>query len=199
MVHNNEMLFTHVVLHLSNLLNRGDYKSLGKIGLNQTQANRLLELHATDLNNLSTLLSQCLKIEIDPECFDGALDYLAERRAQRASVTALIQAEAPLPMIKELFGIGGMEYSGLRRCHLGKVTNGRPENLTEEEDHRLWAAWQKTRRGRNDQPLTGDDYLAIYEHSGHISLKHAWPVLNRYRQPGASRKPGSTTRRTPQS
>lgn len=175
------MLFTHTVLHLTHLLSRGDYKALANMGLDETQAERLLDIHATDLNNLSTVLSQCVTIRIDGECFNNALDYLAQQRQQRSVVVALIKAEAPFALVRDLYGVDSMEYSGLRRCYTKNSKTGRPKNLSEDEEQRLWTAWIAIINEQGNQSLLGEDYLAIYKRSGQIPLKHAWPVLNRFR------------------
>ena len=95
----------------------------------------------------------------------------------------LIQADAPLEMMRSLFGVGSREYTRLRRMLALEPAVGRPPEPDEETSHKLWRALSAHLQPDADEALNPKQYLAVHEESG-APMRAIWNLAQRWLEYG---------------
>lgn len=159
----------------------GDQSALRNINFGPKEMEALRTMNIADLYRVDSLRAHCLDIQLNRAVFWPMVDHLRQQREAEELQQQLIGADAPLEMMQALFGMGGREYTRWRRLLTLAPSVGRPPEVDEQENHKLWYTWQerlKTREG-DELELCGEDYLALYQETG-IALRAIWNLIQRW-------------------
>ena len=138
----------------------------------------LRELNLADLYRAGSLQAHCLDIRLNRDVYWPMLAHLRRERESEELQRDLIEADAPLEMMRSLFGVGSREYTRLRRMLAVEPAVGRPPEPDEETAHRLWhalSAQLQTDKGNGIDPSA---YLAVHRETG-ASLRAIWNLAQR--------------------
>lgn len=181
-----------VLLYAIRCLAEGDYHALRAMHFGPNEVAALREINLADLYRAGSLQSHCLDIRLNKAVYWPMLNHLRREREIEEMQRDLIEADAPLEMMRSLFGVGAREYTRLRRLLTVLPAVGRPPEPSEESSHALWRAWSARTRNNPDTPLTAEDYLALSAESG-ASLRTVWTLTQRWDAYGDLSPEGVTT------
>jgi len=143
----------------------------------------LRELNLADLYRAGSLQAHCLAIRLNRAVYWPMLAHLRQARESETVQRDLIQADAPLEMMRSLFGVGSREYTRLRRLLTVDPSTGRPAEPDEATSHAVWRAWSERMKEDPAASLTPEDYLALGEDTG-ASLRAVWNLIQRWAEYG---------------
>ena len=201
-------LVTAVLLYAMRCLAEGDQHALRAMQFGPKEIEALRELNLADLYRVGSLQAHCLAIRLDRDVFWPMIANLRATREAEEVQRDLIQADAPLEMMRSLFGVGSREYTRLRRMLALEPAVGRPPEPDEETSHKLWRALSAHLQSDADEALDPKQYLAVHEESG-APMRAIWNLAQRWLeygdvyacadQPSAAKEPalaeGGTVRR----
>jgi len=172
-------LIIAVMLYVVRCLGEGDQQALREMGLGPRELDALRGLEMADLYRFGALRTHCLSITIDREVFWPLLSRLQDARQSEELQHDLVRLDAPLDMMRRLFGMGSREYTRLRRALAVEPSIGRPPEPDEATAHRLWRAIDEALRERGGQDLLPVHYLRLCESTG-ASLRRVWRGVQRW-------------------
>ncbi|MCP5348362.1 MAG: DUF2857 domain-containing protein [Pseudomonadales bacterium] len=172
-------LTTAVLLYAMRCLAEGDQQALRAMNFGPKELGALKEMNLADLYRADTLRVHCLKIALDRTVFWPMLDNLRHQRESDDLQRELLAADAPLEMMRQLFGWSSREYTRWRRLLTLAPSVGRPPELNEADTHALWYAWQARIEGRDQNALGASDYLDLQQQTG-IGLRSIWALVQRW-------------------
>ena len=172
-------LVTAVLLYAIRCLEEGDQPALRAMNFGPREIAALRELTLADLARAGALHVHCLDIELNRDVYWPMLEHLKRERRLEEVQRDLIEADAPLEMMRRLFGVGGREYTRLRRTLTHDPAVGRPPEPDEAVTHALWRAWSALRAARPDGVLSPEDYLALSTDTD-ASLRAVWGLTERW-------------------
>ncbi len=172
-------LVTAVLLYAMRCLAEGDQHALRAMRFGPKEIEALREMNLADLYRVGSLQAHCLAISLDRDVFWPMLANLRATREAEELQRDLIQADAPLEMMRSLFGVGSREYTRLRRMLALEPAVGRPPEPDEETSHKLWRALSAHLKPGSDEALDAKQYLAVHEASG-VSLRAIWNLAQRW-------------------
>jgi len=200
-------LVTAVLLYAMRCLAEGDQHALRGMQFGPKEIEALRELNLADLYRVGTLQAHCLAIRLDRDVFWPMIANLRATREAEEVQRDLIQADAPLEMMRSLFGVGSREYTRLRRMLALEPAVGRPPEPDEETSHKLWRALSAHLEPGADEALDPKQYLAVHEESG-APMRAIWNLAQRWLeygdvyacadQPSAAKEPALAERGTVQ-
>ena len=170
---NDSQLAYHVMLYAIQALNDGDFTAIEDLDLTSDEIQQLSQLPVRALKHLSKLSGHFLIVKTDHECFAKMMSHLHHELESEALQDELIRHEAPITMMNSLFGMSSAEYIqrqkvlGVPRCGAG-----RPPQLAEEDEHRVWRAWTTQDAG---QPETLR-YLQVAKET-QLPLRALWSLI----------------------
>ena len=136
------------------------------------QVARLERLTLRELQALSQVRTHFLDVSIDSTCFDRVLDHMERNKDQEALQDALIRLRAPLAMMRAFFGVTNAEYAARRKLlGLAGTGVGRPPAPSEEDEQRVWQAWQAQAHLAVEQR-----YLQVGQTTG-VPLNTVWALI----------------------
>ncbi len=174
-------LVTAVLLYAIRSLAEGDQQALRAMNFGPKEIAVLRELNLADLYRADSLKAHCLNIRLNRAVYWPLIGHLRRQRESEAIQCDLIQADAPLEMMRRFFGLGSREYTRLRRLLAAEPAVGRPPELDEAASHALWCAWSERARTRPTAPLAPEDYLALHRETG-APLRALWRLSQRWAQ-----------------
>jgi len=172
-------LVTAVLLYAMRCLAEGDQHALRAMQFGPKEIEALRELNLADLYRVGTLQAHCLAIRLDRDVFWPMIANLRATREAEEVQRDLIQADAPLEMMRSLFGVGSREYTRLRRMLALEPAVGRPPEPDEETSHKLWRALSAHLQPDADEALDPKQYLAVHEESG-APMRAIWNLAQRW-------------------
>ncbi|MGE0484228.1 MAG: DUF2857 domain-containing protein [Gammaproteobacteria bacterium] len=184
-------LVTAVLLYAMRCLAEGDQHALRAMRFGPREIEALRELNLADLYRVGALQAHCLSIALDREVFWPMIANLRASREAEELQRDLIQADAPLEMMRSLFGVGSREYTRLRRMLAVDPAVGRPPEPDEETGHRLWRALSARLESVGEEALDPKEYLAVQEESG-ASMRAVWNLVQRWLEYGDVYVPSDT-------
>mgnify|MGYP000364410687 FL=1 len=104
-----------VMLYAIRCLSENDQHALRNMNFGPEEVAALRELNLADLYRVGSLQAHCLDIRLDRDVYWPMLAHLRRERESEELQRDLIQADAPLEMMRSLFGVGSREYTRLRR------------------------------------------------------------------------------------
>lgn len=176
-------LVTAVLLYAMRCLAEGDQHALRAMQFGPKEIEALRELNLADLYRVGTLQAHCLAIRLDRDVFWPMIANLRATREAEELQRDLIQADAPLEMMRSLFGVGSREYTRLRRMLALEPAVGRPPEPDEETSHKLWRALSAHLQPDADEVLDPKQYLAVHEESG-APMRAIWNLAQRWLEYG---------------
>lgn len=172
-------LVTAVMLYAIRCLAEGDLHALRAMRFGPKEIDALRALTLADLYRIGSLNSHCLAIRLNRDVFWPMMSNLCASRETEDLQRDLIQADAPLEMMRRLFGLGSREYSRLRRVLALAPAVGRPPELDQVSSERLWEALSPHLQSASGEGLDAEHYLSVHEASG-ASLRAIWNVVQRW-------------------
>ena len=172
-------LVTAVLLYAMRCLAEGDQHALRAMQFGPQEIEALRELNLADLYRVGSLQAHCLAIHLDREVFWPMIANLRATREAEELQRDLIEADAPLEMMRSLFGVGSREYTRLRRMLALEPAVGRPPEPDEETSHKLWRALSAHLRPDADEGLDPKQYLTVHRESG-ASMRAIWNLAQRW-------------------
>jgi hypothetical protein len=172
-------LVTAVLLYAVRCLAEGDQQALREMGLGPREIDALRGFEMADLYRLGALKAHCIEISIDRDVFWSLIAHLQSARHSEEVQRDLIQRDAPLDMMRGLFGMGSREYTRLRRILAVQPAVGRPPEPDEDTAHCLWRAIAAEREASDEDDLAPIQYLRISEATG-ASLRCVWRHAQRW-------------------
>jgi hypothetical protein len=173
-----ELVF-HTLRYVTETLAEGDIHSVLDLGLRLDQIARLERLTLGDLHHLSEVRTHFMDIAVDPDCLDRVLEHMERNKRREALQDALIQQRAPLAMMRAFFGVTNAEYAARRKLlGLAGTGIGRPPAPSEDDEQRVWAAWQ----AHANDPIE-QRYLHVGQNTG-IPLSTVWALLRSWEGAG---------------
>ena len=172
-----------VLLYAIRCLAEGDQHALRGMNFGPEEVAALRELNLADLYRAGSLQAHCLAIRLNRAVYWPMLTHLRQQRESETVQRDLIQADAPLEMMRSLFGVGSREYTRLRRLLTVDPSTGRPAEPDEATSHAVWQAWSKRVGEDPSASLTPEDYLALGEDTG-ASLRAVWNLIQRWAEYG---------------
>lgn len=172
-------LVTAVLLYAMRCLAEGDQHALRAMQFGPKEIEALRELNLADLYRVGTLQAHCLAIRLDRDVFWPMIANLRATREAEELQRDLIEADAPLEMMRSLFGVGSREYTRLRRMLALEPAVGRPPEPDEETSHKLWRSLSAHLQPDADEALHPKQYLAVHEESG-APMRAIWNLAQRW-------------------
>lgn len=176
-------LVTAVLLYAMRCLAEGDHHALRTMQFGPREIEALRALNLGDLYRVGSLKAHCLAIQLDREVFWPMLANLRAAREAEELQRDLIQADAPLEMMRRLFGVGSREYTRLRRMLALDPAVGRPPEPDEATSHKLWRALAVHLQSDADEALDPKHYLAVHKESG-APMRAIWTLVQRWLEYG---------------
>ncbi|GAB5415715.1 MAG: hypothetical protein Cons2KO_33180 [Congregibacter sp.] len=193
-------LVTAVLLYAVRCLAEGDQQSLREMELGPREVEALRAIEMADLYRLGALKTHCVAISVDRDVFWPLIANLQSARHSEEMQRDLIRRDAPLEMMRCLFGMGSREYTRLRRILAVQPAVGRPAEPDEDTAHRLWRAITAEQGACDGEELSPEQYLRVSQATG-ASIRTVWRHAQRWGDYlPASRSCGSdTSQASPQS
>jgi Protein of unknown function (DUF2857) len=173
-----ELVF-HTLRYVTETLADGDIHAVLDLGFRVDQIARLERLTLRDLHHLSQVRTHFMDVAVDPECFDRVLDHIERSKHHYDLQDELIRLRAPLEMMRVFFGMTNAEYAA-RRQVLGMSGTGigRPAAASEEDERRIWEAWQTHAEHPPEQR-----YLEVGRSTG-VPLNTVWAAVRAWEAAG---------------
>ena len=167
-----------VMLYAIRCLSENDQHALRNMNFGPEEVAALRELNLADLYRAGSLQAHCLDIRLNRDVYWPMLAHLRRERESEELQRDLIQADAPLEMMRSLFGVGSREYTRLRRMLAVEPAVGRPPEPDEETAHRLWHALSAQLQTDKGSGIDPSAYLAVHRETG-ASLRAIWNLAQR--------------------
>ena len=157
----------------------GDAAGLRDLGLDETEVALLRSLTLEELRQVSSLCGPGLTVRFDAGVVRRVVRHVESVRRGEALQGELIRLDAPRAMMRALFGMGGREYARLRKRWLVTAGVGRPADLGEAAEHRLWHALSARLGAQGEEGLSAEHYLALQAETG-APLRAIWSLARRW-------------------
>lgn len=149
-----DAVLVHTILSfvVSNLAS-SDQRAARAFGVRPEQAIRMMDLTAAEMMRIASKGAHCLRVEIDPEAFEGVLTAVDQESNDTLLKHECIQHEASREMMTELFGVTNRDYAHLRQMLGMGRGNGRPKECRPEDAQLIYDCWQQQGCGRDAASL----------------------------------------------
>ena len=168
-------LLSAVMLYATRCFREGDLFGLRGMGFGPTEFQALETINLGDLQRAGTLSAHCLEIRVDGPLFRRVIERVAEMREDEELQRELIQADAPVEMMRSLFGMTARDYTKLRRALDVKDGVGRPAELDDDMQNRLWSMLRGRLQADCERPMEPREFLAVRAKSG-APLRALWTL-----------------------
>lgn len=172
-----------VLVYAIRSLAEGDLEALREMDFGPRELKALEEVELADLHRADTLRAHCLKITLNRDVFLPMLHRLHTLQKAERMKRMLLSADAPLDMMRRLFGMSQRSYSNWRRALVVEGATGRPPVPDEDKADRLWDAVQDRLADREKKVLTPGDFLELAEETG-LGLRVIWRSVKRWEKWG---------------
>lgn len=159
----------------------GDIHALQHMQFGEKEVAALKELSMLDLYRAESLKVHCLSISLNRQVFWPMIEVLKKQRENDETINKLIEEDAPLELMNELYGMNSREYTARRRHFPEKKGRGRPRLPDQASEDALYSQWRKIVNHRDSADLTPDEYLQLHEILG-ITLRAIWNLISRWRR-----------------
>lgn len=161
-----------LVVYTMRCIEDGETERLVRMGFGPAEMEELAALRFGDIQRMERLESHCLDIKVDRRAFANMIRRIRTDGNAQEWEHRLIRADAPLDMMRSLFGTGSREYTRLRQLYDVSST-GRPREVTEDQEARLWPVLARRIDASEDGVLPAVEYIAVSEELG-IPLRTVW-------------------------
>lgn len=165
--------------YIAQCLDEGDLAALTHLGLNRADAEAVGALALADLDPLAASRFPLLKPEaVNRTLVHRLVAHAKTQRTLKGVRDALLCRDAPLPMMRQLFGMDSSEYAERGRA-LGVVRLlGRPSAPTEEQEARVWKVYCTLGKVPGCD-LTPEEYLRLHT-ATEVPLRTLWVLVRRW-------------------
>lgn len=123
----------------------GDVSAVLAAGLTIEEVKALQNLRMPEWQQVVQHGNGFVRIDIDHELLQRVLERVELVREEDEQQNLMLRMLAPLPMMREIFGMHSTEYSGRRKMlGLEGTAVGRPPSCEEATEVNVWTAWQET-------------------------------------------------------
>jgi len=173
-----------VLTYAAKCLAEGDCEALERLGLKRADVEAIEALGLTDTQYVAAIGWPILRTDaLDRDLLARLVAHVKRMRSREDLRNALLQHDAPQPLMYTLFGTDTREYAWLRKRFDAPSSPGRSREPTEAEEHTVWSAYEAL--GKQDhEALSADDYLTLRQQSG-VSLRLIWLLIQRWQLDGA--------------
>ena len=161
-----------LVVYTMRCIEEGETERLARMGIGPAEVEELTALRFGDIQRMARLESHCLEIKVDRRAFADMIRRIRLDGHAQEWEHRLIREDAPLDMMRSLYGTGSREYTRLRQLYDVSST-GRPREATADEETRLWPVLTRRMDAAPDRVLPPLEYIAISEELG-IPVRTVW-------------------------
>jgi len=170
--HDSQLAY-HVMLYAIQALSDGDLSAIEDLDFTADEVRQLSQLPVKALRHLSRLSGHFVVVKTDHDCFAKVMSHLHHEIESEALQDELIIHEAPITMMNTLFGMSSAEYIQRQRLlGIPRRGAGRPAQLEEDEETRVWHSWSATDAS---SPLP-QRYLQVAKETG-LPLRTLWSLI----------------------
>ncbi|MDM4770854.1 STY4526/YPO1902 family pathogenicity island replication protein [Solimonas sp. SE-A11] len=166
-----------VFQYASRCVVEGDLLSLREVGFTPADVHRFEKLSLPDLYALSMTRGHPLSVTVDREVWEWLVEHVQRTRARSQLISDIIRLDAPLSMMKSVFGFSQREYMARREACDMSDGRGRPRAPTAEEEERIWPIWVRLAKASDPQHLRKDDLWRILPAVTGIPLRTIWNLI----------------------
>jgi len=183
---NPQFLNIAALQHVLHLYQQDDTTALRELGIGRELLAKLGQLRAVDIPRLANNSARVLDIHIDTRALSLLLNRALEESVTDDIARQLVAADAPLPMMENLFDWSRARYLNQRAIHglTEPISRGRPALPDPDESDQYAAAWTQQFGQRTD--IQPEEYLQFHRETD-IPLRLLWPWLASWRAAGAGR------------
>ncbi|WP_311970393.1 DUF2857 domain-containing protein [Pseudomonas baltica] len=170
---NNTML--NQVLHE---LRQGHLQRCRALGLAEEDLEILQSLPPTTLSRLAHAAVPWVEIKVDTAVMRRLIEQADRDEQNERLINRALKLGASSLIMNKCFGLDHSETAMRRRLLKIEVSRGRPQSLTEGQEHALWQRWRQLRQqdGTADKL---DTMMMLAEEQG-VTLTMVWQQLHLY-------------------
>lgn len=163
---NESNLTLAALIYATNCLEQGDWAVLRDLNFGEQEIKALQALQFSDFLSVADRMDgHVLDIQLDRERFWLVLNDMKAERAAEKLKAELVYREAPVDMMRQLFGMTDRQYTALRRrCRRGRRGAGRPAEPDTETMNTIWQAWHAHMDGK--KPMSAHEWLKLSDDTG---------------------------------
>jgi len=159
-------------------LRQGHLQRCRALGLGEEELEILQGLSPMTLSRLANATVPWVEIKVDIAVMHRLIEQADRDEQNERLINRALKLGASSLIMNRCFGLDHSETALRRRLLKIPVPRGRPQNLTEAQEHALWRRWQQLReRDVNDDTL---DTLMMIAEEQDVSLTMVWQQLNQY-------------------
>lgn len=163
---NESNLTLATLIYATHCLEQGDWAVLRDLNFGEQEVKALKALQFSDFLSVAGRMDgHVLDIRLDRERFWLVLKEMKVERAAERLKSELVCREAPVDMMRQLFGMTDGQYIALRRrCRRGRRGAGRPAEPDTDTMNTIWRAWHHRMNGK--EPASADEWLTLSDDTG---------------------------------
>ncbi|HFH3285691.1 DUF2857 domain-containing protein [Pseudomonas aeruginosa] len=170
----NQAMLTQVLheLHLGNL------QRCKALGLTEDDIELLQSLPPTTLSRLAHASVPWVEVRVDSPVLRRLIEQVDRDEQNERLINRALKLGASSTIMYRCFGLSHSETAMRRRLLRIEIRKGRPQQLSEEQEHALWQRWcqLRTRDGADDQL----DAMMLLAEEQQISLAVVWQQIHHY-------------------
>lgn len=166
-----------VFQYASRCVVEGDLLSLREVGFTPADVHRFEKLSLPDLYALSMTRGHPLSVKVDRPVWEWLVEHVQRTRARSQLINDIVRMDAPLSMMKSVFGFSQREYMARREACEMSDSRGRPRAPTAEEEERIWPMWVRLAKASDPQHLRKDDLWRVLPAVSGVPLRTIWNLI----------------------
>lgn len=175
-------LLNHAMLtQVLHELQSGNYARCFDLGLSAEDIRLMQSLSPSTLSRLAHSSVMWVEFKVD----SNVLKNLAEQAGREIELERMtnraLQLGASTEMMYKFFGLSHSDTAARRRVMQIEARRGRPNTLTEEQEHALWLRWREL-RGKDSEVEMLDALMMLAEEQN-VTLTVVWKQINLYGEP----------------
>lgn len=160
------------LIYATSCLERGDWASLRELNFGEDEAKALRELQLSEFLSIADRMhAHPLHIRLNRDHYWQLMQTMREEQAIEDLKSEMICREAPVDMMRQLFGMTDRQYTAMRRRFRRGRGAGRPAEPDIETMDTIWEAWRH-HVGRRE-PESADDWLTLARQAD-VDLRTLW-------------------------
>ena len=165
-----------ILIYATGCLESGDWAVLRDMNFGPREIESLESLQLGEFLSIADRIDgHVLDIRLDRERFWLVLNEMKAERAIETLKTEMICREAPVDMMRHLFGMTDRQYTAMRRrFRCRRRGPGRPAEPDIETMDTIWAAWQRHLNGR--EPQSAEEWLQLSDATG-VDCRTLWRFI----------------------
>lgn len=165
-----------ILIYATACLENGDWAVLRDLNFGQQEIEALESLQFSEFLSIADRLDgHVLDISVNRERFWLVLKEMKAERAIEKLKTEMVCRDAPVEMMRQLFGMTDRQYTAMRRrFRCSRRGPGRPAEPDIETMDTIWAAWQRDLDGR--EPQSAAEWLELSDASG-VDCRTMWRFI----------------------